>query len=358
MDVLMIGGTRFMGRIAVRKLLDEGDNVTVFSRGNIKPDWWNEIEHIQGDRDEIDDFKAKLKGKRFDAVIDSQAFRRDHVESAVTALQGNLGRYLIVSSIAVYLDGKGIDPFSQCPTKETDVNWESLDYTRPLKFQEVGNMDPGLEDEHPYSAGKRRAEKWLQESSPVPYTIMRIPAMLGEDDNEERSWWWTQRAMDGGPIIIPSEDRGMFRCLYATDAAEAFVRAIKEPKAANQAYNLASHEIIATEHWSELVCKIVGHESTLTFVPLEVILKHPDLRESERWFSRLGRHFPMIPDVSRAEQDFGFTTTPLETWVRSTVEWYMHQYEGEDSEGYQYRSAEVTLATQWREKLGKLVSDI
>ena len=148
----------------------------------------------------------------------------------------------------------------------------------------------------------------------------------------------------------------MFRCLYAADAAEAFVRAIKEPRAANQTYNLASHEIIAVEHWSELVCRIVGHESTLTFVPLEVILNHEDLRKSERWFSRLGRYFPSIPDISKAEQDFGFTTTPLETWVRSTVEWYMHEYEGEDSAGYEYRSAEVALAAEWSEKYASLVS--
>ncbi len=346
MDVLMIGGTRFMGRIAVRKLLDEGDNVTVFSRGNNRPDWWNDIEHIKGDRTEIEDLKAKLKGRRFDAVIDSQAFGREHVESVATALEGNLGRYLFVSSGAVYSqDGKGIDLFAKCPFKETDVNWEWVDYEQS-------------EGEHPYAAGKRRCEKWLQESGTVPYTIMRIPAMLGEDDNEERSWWWTQRAMDGGPILMPSENRAMFRCLYAADAAEAYVRAIKEPKAANQTYHVGSHEIIAIEHWADLVCKVVGHESTLTFLPLEVILKHEGLRKNERWFSRLGRPFPYIQDLSKADEDFGFTTTPLETWVRSTVEWYMHKYEGEDSYGYEYRSAELALADRWNEKFGKLVSEI
>ena len=65
MDVLMIGGTRFMGRIAVRKLLDQGDRVTVFSRGNVKPDWWDEVDHIQGDRFERDDFCLKGEGEKF-----------------------------------------------------------------------------------------------------------------------------------------------------------------------------------------------------------------------------------------------------------------------------------------------------
>ena len=335
MDVLMIGGTRFMGRMAVRKLLDQGDRVTIFSRGNVKPDWWDEVEHIQGDRFETDDFTAKLKGRRFDAVIDSQAFGKQDVETAITAMRGNVGRYLFISSAAVYgtqddWAGK-LDWFARSPFKETDVSWDSIDYDHPI-------------DEDPYSAGKRRGEKWLQESSDIPYTIFRIPAMLGEDDNEERSWWWSQRAMDGGPIIIPAENRGMFRCLYAADAADAYVKAIKSPKAANQTYHVATHEIIAIERWADLVCRTVGHESTLTFIPWESILRHDGLSRHRRWYSRLARPFPYLPDLSKAKEDFGFTTTPLETWVRSTVEWYMNEYQGEDSAGYEYREAEIALA--------------
>ena len=339
MDVLMIGGTRFMGRMAVRKLLDQGDRVTIFSRGNVKPDWWDEVEHIQGDRFETEDFAAKLKGKRFDAVIDSQAFGHLDVKNAITAMQGNVGRYLFVSSGAVYgtqddWPGK-IDWFAKSPFKETDVSWDSLDYDNPV-------------DEFSYAAGKRRGEKWLQESSPTPYTIVRIPAMLGEDDNEERPWWWTQRAMDGGPILMPAENRGMFRCLYAADAADAYVKAIKSPRAENQTYHVAAHEIIAIEHFAELVCRTVGHESTLTLVPWESILRHDGLRQNRRWYSRLARPFPYIPDLSKADEEIGFTTTPLETWVRSTVEWYMNQYQGEDSAGYEFREAEIALAASGR----------
>ena len=95
-----------------------------------------------------------MKGRSFDAVIDSQAFGRDDVEAIVTAMDGNVGRYLFVSSGAVYgtqddWAGK-IDWFSKSPFKETDVSWATIDYD-----------DPSAED--PYAAGKRRAEKWLQE---------------------------------------------------------------------------------------------------------------------------------------------------------------------------------------------------
>ena len=140
---------------------------------------------------------------------------------------------------------------------------------------------------------------------------------------------------------MPAENRGLFRCLYAGDAADAYVKAIKSPKAVNQTYHVAAHEIIAIEHFAELVCRVVGHESTLTLVPWEHILRHDGLRANRGLFSRIARPFPYLPDVSKADEDFGFTTTPLETWVRSTVEWYMNEYEGEDSAGYEYREARL-----------------
>jgi len=340
MHVLMIGGTRFMGRLAVRKLLDQADKVTVFSRGNTKPDWWNDVEHISGDRGQIEDFKAKLRGRTFDAVIDTQAFQREHVESAVTVLQGNVGRYLFVSTGSVYYD-IGFDFFAHCPFKETDVDWGSIDYAYP-------------EDVNPYGVGKRHCEKWLQENSTVPFTIVRIPSMLGEDDNEERSLWWSQRALDGGPIVIPAENRGVFRCLYAADAADAWVRAIKMPEAANQTYHIASQEIITIEHWAKLVIEAAGGESELTLIPLEFIHKQEGL---ESYAERLSRHFPCVHDLSKAERDFGFRTTPIEQWVRSTVHWYRDHYEGEDAAGYRHRTAEIAVAKKWNAAHNQLILD-
>ena len=182
--------------------------------------------------------------------------------------------------------------------------------------------------------------------------------MLGENDNEERSWWWSQRTLDGGPIVIPSEHRGMFRCLYATDAAEAFVRAVKTPKTANQTYHIGSQEIIAIEHWTSIVIDAGASGSVLTFIPLEVIRKGAPTLYAYLKRQRLNRSYPYIPDVSKAERDFGFTTTPLEQWVRSTVDWYRQHYQGEDSVGYQHRSEELALAAKWNQEFSKLVSDI
>ena len=337
MNVLIIGGTRYMGRITVQRLLEQGDRLTVFSRGSTKPDWWDEVAHVQGDRNDYEDFRKKLKGMSFDAVIDTQAYRREDVESAVETLKGNVGRYLFVSTGSVYLDGK-LDFSTHCPFKETDVNWESLDYTYP-------------EGEDPYGVGKRHCEKWLQENSGVPYTIVRIPAVMGWDDPTGRMWWWVQRALDGGGVIIPSENRAMFRTLYSGDAAKNFIRALKSPDAINHIYHIAMQEIMTIERWAKLIWRVAGHECEVFYISNEV-----NQKSLNDYLPPLSRPLPYIHDLSEAERDFGFATTPVEEWIQTTVDWYRGHYKGADSKGYEHRGKELELAAKWNDRYGEFLS--
>ena len=79
MKVLVIGGTRYMGRLVVQKLLDRGDEVTVFTRGQTRPSWWDRVVHVEGDRTDPVSFRKGLSGLTFDAVLDTQAFRKEDV---------------------------------------------------------------------------------------------------------------------------------------------------------------------------------------------------------------------------------------------------------------------------------------
>ena len=337
MKILVIGGTRYMGRIAVQRPLDQGDEVAVLSRGNIQPEWWDRIEHIAGDRTDSADFNAKLRGREFDGVLDMRAFRKEHVESACDLFRDRVDRYLMVSTGSVYFDGK-LDFASVCPYRETDVSWSDIDYSYP-------------EGEDPYGVGKRHCEKWLQENSPVPYTIVRIPAVMGWDDPTGRMWWWVLRALDGGGIVIPEQHRAVFRTLYSEDAAENFVRALKAPEAAGQTYHIAMREIMTMERWTQLIWDATGSQCEITYVPQEVIQ-----RQLSDYEPHLSRALPYIQDTSKAEREFGFATTPVAEWVQTTVDWYRREYRGEDSQTYGYRSAELDLAAAWRRAFGDLIS--
>ncbi|MBM3944225.1 MAG: hypothetical protein FJ317_01875, partial [SAR202 cluster bacterium] len=102
MHVLFIGGTRDFGRITVKRLLERGDTVTLYTRGNAKPDFWDDVGHIIGDRTDHEAFIKSLKGKRFDAVIDNVAYRVEDVKAAINALRGNTGKYLVSSTVSIY----------------------------------------------------------------------------------------------------------------------------------------------------------------------------------------------------------------------------------------------------------------
>ena len=89
MDILIIGGTTFFGRDIVELALAAGHHVTVFSRGNQKPDFWDHIKHIEGDRHIQAEVTRKLKGLRFDVVVecDGEAIYHEVSQNEDTALE-------------------------------------------------------------------------------------------------------------------------------------------------------------------------------------------------------------------------------------------------------------------------------
>ena len=339
MKILIVGGTGYMGKLTVQLLLDRGDDVTVFSRGTTKPDWWDQVEHIQGDRENRDDFQAKVKGKSFDAVIDSQAYKKEDVESAAATFGGNIGRYLMVSTGSVYLEG-AVDFFNKCPYNETDVDWSAIDYSYPT-------------GEDPYAVGKRHCEKWLDENADIPYTIIRVPAVMGPNDPTGRMWWWVQRALDGGGIVLPPDSLGAYRTLYSEDAAANFLRILDAPQTLGSTYYVAMPEIMNLRRWAELVHRAAGTECKITLIPRELIRKQESLRS---YAPPMSRPVNNIHDLSKAQDAFGIVSTPVEDWIKATVEWYRDEYRGEDSEGYRFRQDELALAYRWEEQWGRFTS--
>ena len=70
----------------------------------------------------------------------------------------------------------------------------------------------------------------------------------------------------------------------------------------------------------------------------------------------MSRSVSYLYNLSKAEGDFGFNTTPVEEWIQTTVDWYREQYTGENSEGYEYREDELRLAARWTEQFGQFIS--
>ena len=100
MRILVLGGTQFLGRHTVDAALARDHDVTMFNRGQTRPDLFPEVEKLRGDRDgDLD----SVRGRDFDAVVDTSGYVPRIVRETIEAL-GDVGHYTFVSSISVYAD--------------------------------------------------------------------------------------------------------------------------------------------------------------------------------------------------------------------------------------------------------------
>ena len=115
MRILVLGGTQFLGRHTVDAALARGHEVTMFNRGQTRPELFPDVEKLRGDRD--GDLDA-LRGREFDAVVDTSGYVPRIVRETIDAL-GDVGHYTFVSSISVYADAS-TPPTESSPGRRAD----------------------------------------------------------------------------------------------------------------------------------------------------------------------------------------------------------------------------------------------
>src|ERR1700756_4612233 len=126
MKLLVLGGTKFLGRHVVDAALARGDEVTIFTRGQTNPDLYPGVEHLVGDRDGKRD---ALAGRNWDGVVDTSGYVPRVVRQSAELLGDAVGRYVFVSSISVSDDfSKPVDegsPVAQLEDPSTEEIMEA-----------------------------------------------------------------------------------------------------------------------------------------------------------------------------------------------------------------------------------------
>jgi 2'-hydroxyisoflavone reductase len=333
MRILIIGGTSFFGKEIVKQALEARHEVTVFSRGNARPDFLERIDHIVGDRNDASDLAQKLANEQFDVVIDNIAFNGQHVEDVFAALQGNIGRYILTSTTAVYI---GAGPFDQ-PLRE-----DAVVYDLPEKPQLASFPKPTGAGMIGYATGKIAAEKVLVNQKQVPYTIIRPHIVMGPEDNSGRLQFFCQRLLDGKPLILTNGGVQSLQFVFSRDLARSYLLALNSQKAINQAYTLAGSKTCRLVDWVELVAAYLGVQPKLVAVPDDVLQK-ADFAYAENWVLRGTLTF----DVSKAISDLGFQPSSIENLTKTAVDWYRQAAHTDDSPGYQDRDKELAFVEKY-----------
>lgn len=178
--VLVFGGTRFFGKELVKDLLLIGDDVTIFTRGNVYDEFNDSVKRLKGDKNSIDDLKNALEGKEYDVVYDTISYSPSDAKRVIEVLKGKTKKYIVISSAAVYDKGENLN--------ERDFN--------PLKY----DIKLGEREEFSYKEGKRLMESYLFKNAPFKVMAVRFPVVIGKDDYTNRLKTYVENVCDGVEI--------------------------------------------------------------------------------------------------------------------------------------------------------------
>jgi 2'-hydroxyisoflavone reductase len=170
MRILVLGGTRFLGRAIVDAALGRGDTVTLFNRGQSNPDLYPGIETVLGDR--AKDLSA-LDGREWDAVIDVAAYDPAVARLSAETFAKRTGRYVFVSTVSVYASQR---------TTEAQ-----------LEDAPVAELRDGMEFPESYGPNKAASERAVTGVYGDRALIGRPGLITGPHDPTDRVPYWPRR---------------------------------------------------------------------------------------------------------------------------------------------------------------------
>ncbi len=302
--LLVLGGTRFLGPPIVRAALAAGFEVTLFNRGRSNPGLFPECEHIQGDRDlgTLDG----LKGKRWDACIDTSGYAPLHVTAACELLRESLGHYVFVSTVSVYPDQSAA---------VVDENTATGTVT-PEQVAAAGTIREGSAN---YGPMKAECERTAERAMPGRVTVVRPGLIVGPEDNSDRFTYWPVRAARGGETLAPGDPDAEVQFVDVRDlGAFCFQVAVDRPGGALNAVGfrgrLSLGELLAA-------CKAQGDTGcSFTWVDEAFLLEHKvrPYTELPLWLPK-GRRGHFSNDKAVAA---GLRFRPVADTIRDTLEWH------------------------------------
>ena len=206
MDILILGGTVFLGRYLVTAARDAGHTVTLFNRGKSNPDLYPDIERLVGDRDGGLDV---LRGRRWDAVIDTRGYVPRLVRDSAELLKDAIGHYTFISTISVY-----------STFDKTDINEQDP----------VGRLDDETVEQitgETYGPLKALCEEAVEVVLPGRTLNIRPSLIVGPHDPTDRFAYWPYRTAQGGNVVAPGRQESKLQFIDVRDLAEWTIRMVE-----------------------------------------------------------------------------------------------------------------------------------
>lgn len=305
MKLLILGGTMFLGRHLTEAALARGHEVTLFNRGQHNAELFPDVEKLRGDRDGGLDV---LRGRSWEAVVDTCGFVPRVVRASAELLAPSVGRYVFVSSISVFADF--IKPVENEDAPLATIADESA--------EEVTGES--------YGALKALCESAVEEALPGRALVIRPGLIVGPHDTTVRFVYWPRRVKRGGEVLAPGRPEADVQLIDARDLAEWTLR-MAESGAAG-VYNTTGPERRLTFGGLLEECRRVsGSDASFTWVGEKFLLDAgvEPWSELPLWLPEEGgedyrfRYFQRVGFAKALEA--GLTFRPLAETIRDTIEW-------------------------------------
>lgn len=302
MRILIIGGTRFLGRHLVEAALDHRHEVTLFNRGKTNPDIFPDVETIIGDREHDLD---RLHGRLWEAVIDTSGYFPRIVRLSAEALKDNVTRYVFISSLSVYENFRKV----------------GIDESDPVAKIENGTIEEITGET--YGPLKALCEQAVQDIFGLERTLIIRPGLIvGPHDPTDRFTYWPVRVRRGGDVLAPQKPEAPIQIIDVRDLSDFIINLIEANafgtyNATGPDYELTLGKLL------EVSTQVSGSDANVKWASVDFLNRNkvqawsdmptwvPD-DEENAGFSRV--------DVSRAIRA-GLKFRPLEETVRDTLEW-------------------------------------
>lgn len=239
-NILILGGTRFIGVYLARQLVEEGHSVTLLTRGKKPvtfqiPDDTDEsfakyaaaVKHIACDRSDADAMVAALGQHKFDVVYDMNGREAVDTEPVLKGLPG-LEQYIFCSSAGVY-----------------------------LKSPEMPHREEDATDPNSRHKGKLDTEALLS-SSGVNWTSVRPVYIYGPLNYNPVEEWFFHRLAAGRPIPVPGSGMQVTQLGHVADLSDAFVRILGNAKALRQVYNISGERYVTFDGIARACAEAMG----------------------------------------------------------------------------------------------------
>ncbi|TDW91031.1 nucleoside-diphosphate-sugar epimerase [Kribbella sp. VKM Ac-2566] len=286
----MLGGNGFVGRAVVDDALARGYEVTSFSRGKSGTPLPAGVTQLIGDR-EAGDYSALRTGE-WDAVVDTSGFRTRDVDQAMDVLGDRVGRYVFISSHAVYVRDLPAGTDETAPRRE------------PLRDADVLTNDT-------YGPCKVACEDDVVERYGDRATLVRPGRVTGPGDSSGTALYWIRRGARGGRVALPTKPEAPLQLVDSRDVAGLITRLVADDRAG--AYNATGPDSTIAE-LIHTAAELSGSTVDIVPVPFDAVPRRFPLIDPESEWGERRRN----PAKARA---VGMPVTPLRRTVADVLQW-------------------------------------